>query len=255
MTHSYRYRLLTLALACAAVAACSQDPAPAEAVAASAVAAAGAARIDGSALAALDPKTPLKTASGATVAVKHDGLGPMSVTYSGMPATECAALVKELVATGEFVVMDSSLPMKGALVINGGLTPAAEPCNRASNTVTVLGRQPAPPACLFDAAGEFKVPRDVLEAILKAELPASSPAIAGLEFGPLGLSPRTIDYVEKNARISGARTDTCQNLRAGAWLLADMIAREKGDLWKGVERYYGNAKMAANVRAMVESAQ
>lgn len=263
MTHSYRYRLLTLALACAAVAACSQEPAPTKAKAAAGGDAIAANVIDNDALAGLDPQSPVKAASGALVAVANMPVKVASgvsidlkgVTYSGLSVNDCSALVEELVATGEFAVMDFSIPKKGALIINEGRAPDVQLCNRMSNTVGAISREAAPPTCLVDAAVEFGIPRDLMRAILVAELPPYSRTHMGQAFGPLGLSSADINRAEASARIIGGKTDECQNYRAGAWLLADMITREKGDLWKGLERYYGNAKIAANVRATAESAQ
>lgn len=261
MTHSYRYRLLTLALTCAAVAACTQEPVPTKAKAAAGGDAIAANMIDNDALAGLDPQSPVKAASGALVAIANIPVKVASgvsidlkgVTYSGLSVNDCSALVDELVATGEFAVMDFSIPKKGALIINEGRSPDVQLCNRMSNTVGAISRDFAPPTCLVDAAVEFGIQRDLMRAILVAELPPYSRTHTGQAFGPLGLSSADINRAEASARIIGGETDDCQNYRAGAWLLSGMIAQESRDLWKGVARYYGNAKMAANIRAMVES--
>lgn len=261
MTRTFRYHLTTLLLACASIAACSPEPAPTNANAAAGDDLIAAKVIDSDALAGQDPQSPVKAASGAVVAVANIPVKVASgaivdlkgVTYSGLSVNDCNALVDELVATDKFAVMDFSVPTKGTLVVNEGRSPDIQLCNRMSNSIGAISREAAPPACLVDAAVEFGIQRDLMRAILVAELPPYPRTHTGQVFGPLGLSSADINRAEASAEIIGGKTDDCQNFRSGAWLLSDRIAQENGDLWKGVERYYGNAKMAADVRAMVES--
>ena len=100
----------------------------------------------------------------------------------------------------------------------------------------VLPPLPVPVACIWQAAGYYRLPPLALVGILGVEGGRPGQAVRNTDgsedLGPMQINSRWLPLLSRygltRAKILG---DPCANVWAGAWILARAYARD-GDVWR-----------------------
>ena len=101
---------------------------------------------------------------------------------------------------------------------------------------------PVPVACVRSAAVEYRLPPLALFGILAAE--GGRPSLVhknrdgSEDYGPMQINSRWLPLLSRDGE---SRTrlidDPCENVRAGAWILAQVLSRD-GNIWTAIGHYH-----------------
>ena len=105
---------------------------------------------------------------------------------------------------------------------------------------------PVPVACIWSAAGYYRLPPLALVGILGVE--GGRPGIANRnadgseDLGPMQINSRWLPRLERSGMTrTEILTNPCANVWAGAWILALAYARDR-DIWTAIGHYHSRKR-------------